>query len=520
MHTLAAHVEAHARAAPGRIALVEGERSASYAQLWASCMGFADVLRASGLQPGDRVAIVLPNRIEAVVALYGTWLAGGVAVPLNVQARERDLSPWLAHCGASCVVHEAGHEDAIAALRAQPQAPVAWALQPGQPIAPEASAHDASSAADTMQEPASPALILYTSGTTGAPKGVTLSHANLLANARAVVAYLQLDASDSVLGMLPFYYAYGASVLHTHLLRGARAVIASNQLFPHALMETVARERITGLSGVPSTFALLLERLDLRTYDLSALRYVTQAGGAMTPSLTTRLRAALPGPRLFVMYGQTEATSRLTWLPPEALDAKLGSVGLPVGGTQLRIVREDGSAVACDEEGEVEARGPGVMLGYWNAPEATAATLRDGWLRTGDLGRLDADGFLYLAGRRSDMIKTGAHRVHPGDIEEAIAELAAVSEVAVVGVADDVLGQVPKAFVVLRETASPARGPAIPEHAVQPHASQELAIKSHCRARLPPYKIPRFIEFVDALPKTASGKVRRVALSPPMATAA
>lgn len=515
MRTLAAHVEAHARDAPERIALVDGARSASYAQLWTACLGFAEALRARGLRVGDRVAIVLPNRIEAVVALYGTWLAGGVAVPLNVQARERDLTPWLAHCGASHVVYEGDHADTIAALRAQPQAPVAWALQPGQPITPAPHAHDAPAAFGASQEADSPALILYTSGTTGAPKGVTLSHANLLANAGAVVAYLRLDASDSVLGMLPFYYAYGASVLHTHLLRGARVVIASNQLFPHALMETVARERITGLSGVPSTFALLLERLDLRTYDLSALRYVTQAGGAMTPSLTTRLRAALPAPRLFVMYGQTEATSRLTWLPPEALDAKLGSVGVPVEGVQLRIVHEDGSPAAPGEEGEVEAHGPGVMLGYWNAPEATAAVLRESWLRTGDLGRLDADGFLYLAGRRSDMIKTGAHRVHPGDIEEAIAELAAVSEVAVVGVADDVLGQVPKAYVVLRETASPSQ-----THHAQSCVSQELAIKAHCRTRLPPYKIPRFVEFVDALPKTASGKVRRVALSPPMATAA
>lgn len=530
MHTLVACVAAHARNAPGRVALVDGERSTSYAQLYASSLAFARALRERGLQPGDRVAILLPNRIEAVVALYGTWLAGGIAVPLNGQARERDLAPWLAHCGANHVVYEAGHADAEAALRSQPQALATWPLQPGESITPPLSGDDTGLVTPAPCEAAAPALILYTSGTTGAPKGVTLSHANLLANARAVVAYLRLDAGDSVLGMLPFYYAYGASVLQTHLLCGARVVIASNQLFPHALMETVARERITGLSGVPSTFALLLGRLDLSAYDLSALRYVTQAGGAMTPALTARVRAALPAPRLFVMYGQTEATSRLTWLPPEALDARPGSVGLPVDSTQLRIVREDGSPAAPGEEGEVEARGPGLMLGYWNAPVPTAAALQDGWLRTGDLGHLDEDGFLYLAGRRSDMIKTGAHRVHPGDIEEAIAELHTVSEVAVVGVDDPVLGQVPKAFVVLRQPASPGQSqPAdvaasdsrdTHESTARAMASQELAIKAHCRARLAAYKIPRFIEFVDALPKTASGKVRRVALSPPMATAA
>lgn len=521
MQTLADHLEAHAHAAPGRVALVDGGRRVTYAQLWRACLGFAANLRARGLQAGDRVAIVLPNRIEAVVAVYGTWLANGIAVPLNVQARERDLSPWLSHCGARHVVHEAAHADALAAIAAQPQPPAAWALAPGEPIVAEASSPDAVAPCRA----ASPALILYTSGTTGAPKGVTLSHANLLANASAVVAYLQLEARDSVLGMLPFYYAYGASVLHTHLLSGARVVVASNQLFPHALMETASRERITGLSGVPSTFALLLDRLDLRAYDLSALRYVTQAGGAMAPSLATRLRAALPASQLFVMYGQTEATSRLTWLPPALLDAKPGAVGVPVDGMELRVVREDGTPASPGEDGEVEARGPGVMLGYWNAPEATAAVLRGGWLRTGDIGHLDADGFLHLQGRRSDMIKTGAHRVHPGDIEEAIAELDDVSEVAVVGIADEMLGQVPKAYVVLREAASwagaqPANTCALAREQAASRASRELAIKAHCRARLPAYKVPRTIELVDALPKTASGKVRRIALLSPMATAA
>jgi long-chain acyl-CoA synthetase len=247
----------------------------------------------------------------------------------------------------------------------------------------------------------------------------------------------------------------------------------------------------------------LLERVKLSSYDLSSLRYLTQAGGAMSPSLTRRLRAALPQARLFVMYGQTEATSRLTWLPPERLDEKLGSVGIPVDGVELRIVHEDDSDAATGEDGEVRVRGANVMRGYWNNPEATAAVLQDGWLRTGDVGRLDADGFLWLQGRRSDMIKTGAHRVHPGDIEDAIAELAGVSEVAVVGIDDEVLGQVVKAFVV---------APGLPPNS-------ENLVKAHCRERLASYKIPREVEFVTALPRTASGKVRRAALLEPQTTA-
>jgi long-chain acyl-CoA synthetase len=504
MASVPARVAEIARRHPGRTAIVGDDRRIDYAGFWREAQRFARALRMRGLQPGDRVAILLPNRIEAAVACYGTWLAGGIAAPLNVQARERDFQAWLAHCDARHAVFEMRHGDALAALdaidatRALPLE--RWAIDGEHPLLPDDDV-DATGIDPIDIDPASiggddTALILYTSGTTGAPKGVTLTHGNLLANASAVVRYLALDERDSVLSILAFYYAYGASVLHTHLMSGACVVLAPNLLFPHLLMDTIARERITGFSGVPSTFALLLERVKLADYDLSSLRYLTQAGGAMSPVLTRRLRAALPHARLFVMYGQTEATSRLTWLPPERLDEKLGSVGIPVEGVELRIVHEDGRDAAIGDIGEVRVRGANVMRGYWNNPEASSLVLVDGWLRTGDLGHLDADGVLWLAGRHSDMIKTGAHRVHPGDIEDVIAEMPGVSEVAVVGIDDAVLGQVIKAFVV---------APGLPPNS-------ENQIKAHCRERLATYKIPRDIAFVTALPRTASGKVRRAAL--------
>ena len=507
MTSVPARVAEIARRHPGRTAIVGDDRRIDYAGFWREAQGFARALRARGLQPGERVAILLPNRIEAAVACYGTWLAGGIAAPLNAQARERDFQAWLAHCDARHAVFEMRHGDAVAALDATDatrSVPLErWAIDGDHPLLPD-DAVDADGIASADIDPASIAgddiaLILYTSGTTGAPKGVTLTHAGLLANATAVVRYLALDARDSVLSILAFYYAYGASVLHTHLIRGGCVVLAQNLLFPHLLMDTIARERITGFSGVPSTYALLLERVRLGDYDLSSLRYLTQAGGAMSPSLTRRMRAALPNARLFVMYGQTEATSRLTWLPPERLDEKLGSVGIPIDGVALRIVREDGSDATIGEPGEVRVRGANVMRGYWNNPEASAAVLDGGWLRTGDMGYLDADGYLFLAGRRSDMIKTGAHRVHPNDIEDVIVELAGVSEAAVVGIDDDVLGQVIKAFIV---------APGLP-------LRSENMVKAHCRERLASYKIPREIEFVSALPRTASGKVRRAALLEP-----
>ncbi len=508
MASVPARVADIARRHPERVAIVGDDRRIRYAEFWDEAQRFARALRARGLRAGERVAILLPNRIEAAVACYGCWLAGGIAAPLNVQGRSRDFQAWLRHCEARHIVYEHSHTDAVDAIVAVDatgeSAPIErWPLGVDHPLYLPATDTATGIDADAAERIASDdiALILYTSGTTGAPKGVTLTHGNLLANASAVVRYLGLSERDSVLSILAFYYAYGASVLHTHLISGGCVVLAQNLLFPHLLMDTIARERISGFSGVPSSYALLLERVKLGDYDLSSLRYLTQAGGAMSPTLTRRMRAALPDARLFVMYGQTEATARLTWLPPERLDEKLGSVGIPVDGVELRVAREDGSDAASGESGEVRVRGANVMRGYWNNPEASAAVLDDGWLRTGDMGHLDADGYLFLDGRRSDMIKTGAHRVHPNDIEDVIVELAGVSEAAVVGIHDVVLGQVIKAFIV---------APGLP-------LRSENMIKAHCRERLASYKIPREIEFVSALPRTASGKIRRAALLEPQA---
>lgn len=479
---------------PHADALIQGNRRLDYATFWRHVEGFACALQDAGLKPGDRVAIILPNRPEAAVAMYGTWLAGGVAVPLNVQAREREFGAWLKHCGARHVVHEAANQDVVCALSGiQPQ-PVAWPLEPGEPLATAAGRFHG-------EDPSlgSIASILYTSGTTGAPKGVTLSHGNLASNTAAIISYLGLSSQDRVFSVLPCYYTYGASLLHTHLAVGASIVFADAMYFPQQTLTALANSQATGFSGVPSTFALLCERTETDGLDFSNLRYLTQAGGAMPVALTRRVQVLFPDVPLFVMYGQTEATSRLTWLPPERLDDKAGSVGIPVSGVQLCIADEHGTPLPVGSEGEVLARGPNVMQGYWAAPEATARALRNGWLHTGDLGRLDEDGFLWLAGRRDDVIKTGAHRVHPQDIEDVLTEVPGVVEAAVSGMQDDLLGQYIAAFVV-------AEG------------ATELDIRRHCRTRMAAYKMPRTIHFVTTLPRTASGKVRRAALAQELAT--
>ena len=501
MIPLTSRLRAHALGEPGRRAVADGERRIDYGNLWAQAAAFCRFLKTAGIGRGDRVAVILPNCIEAIVAVYACWLADAVVVPLNAQARARDMEPWLRHSEARCVLFEAGHRDVLQAIEAL-QTPIlrvatgsseaaASATSWAQAIAQAGNAAESESGADDL------AMILYTSGTTGAPKGVMLSHANLAANVDSIIAYLQLDKDDSIVSVLPFYYSYGASVLHTHLASGAFVVLEQNLVFPHLMVETMARERVSGFSGVPSTFLLLLNRVPLDDYDLSALRYLTQAGGAMAPATAQRLREALPQAKLYIMYGQTEATARLAWLPPDMIEKKPGAVGIAVAGVELAVRREDGTPAAALEVGEVHARGPNVMLGYWRNPEASHTVLRDGWLKTGDMGYLDDDGYLFLSGRRSDMIKTGAHRVHPKDVEEVLAELAGIDEVAVVGVDDDTLGQVIKAVIVPR-----------PHHALT-----DQRIKAHCRERLAGYKIPKLIEFVDVLPKTASGKIRRAQLT-------
>ncbi|MFZ7096196.1 class I adenylate-forming enzyme family protein [Luteimonas dalianensis] len=495
MQALAARLEDTAAAMPRRIAIQHGARRIDYRTLRDAALCFAAGLGRHGVRPGDRVGLALPNGIEAAIAWYGCWRAGAVVVPLNVQARERDFATWLRHAGARLLLHAQGHADAA---RAAATAGVpALVLDPERDPTGMFAGVDAVAAAGLpMPDAAALAAILYTSGTTGAPKGVALSHRNLAANTDSILDYLQLGPEDSTVSVLPFYYAYGASVLHTHLAVGARVVLEDNTVFPHLVAGALARERATGFSGVPSTFALLLDRGRLGDCDLSSLRYLTQAGGAMAPALTRRVRDAFPGARLFVMYGQTEASARLTCLAPEQLDERPGSVGTPIAGVQIRVRREGGADAAPGEQGEVWARGDNIMTGYWNAPEATAAAVVDGWLRTGDLGHLDADGFLWLAGRRADMIKTGAHRVHPQDVEEVIAELPGVREVAVAGIDDALLGQVVAAYLVT--------GPGAPD---------EMAVKAHCLRRLAGYKIPKRVAFVAELPKTASGKVRRAALT-------
>jgi acyl-CoA synthetase (AMP-forming)/AMP-acid ligase II len=495
---LVRRLEASALREPAAEAVVQGHRRVHYGELWANIQGIAAFLRAQGVARGDRVAVVLENCPEYIASYYGALAVGAVAVGMNAAARSREIGRWLEHCGARWVVLDAGHPDyeelasrqgcGVIVVGATPAADgrVSWVDAAATPPA-----------ALLEVEAADPAAIIYTSGTTGRPKGVVLTHGNLSANTAAIVDYLRLTAADRVLNLLPFFYSYGNSVLHTHLAVGGTLVLENHLVYPQKILSRIAEERITGLPGVPSTFALLLQASELSESPLARLRYLTQAGGAMTPRNISRVREQLGSVELFIMYGQTEATARLTYLPPALIGEKLGSVGRPVAGVELEIRDDAGQRMPTGVTGQVCVRGASVMAGYYADREATEAVLRDGWLHTGDLGYLDADGCLYLEGRRSDMIKSGAHRLSPLDIEDVIAMLPEVAEVAVVGVPDEVLGEAIKAVVTLRPGA----------------ILDAMTIQRHCVQQLPRYKVPRTVEFADRLPRTSSGKIMRYRLA-------
>jgi acyl-CoA synthetase (AMP-forming)/AMP-acid ligase II len=342
-----------------------------------------------------------------------------------------------------------------------------------------------------------PALILYTSGSTGKPHGVVQTFGNIDANTRSIVEYLGLTGEDRALLTLPLYYCYGRSVLQTHLFVGGSVFLDDRMAFPRVVLETLASEGCTGFAGVPLTFEIIRRQVDVKAFGFPRLRYVTQAGGAMAPDTIAWARTAFRPAKLFVMYGQTEATARLSYLPPGSSAEKAGSIGIAIPGVELRVVDEHGRELPAGKVGEIVARGQNVTPGYLDEPSETAAILHDGWLWTGDLAYRDADGFFFCRGRVKEILKIGGHRVSPAEIERVIERHPGVAEAAVVGVKNALLGEVPKAVVVPRPGA--------------PLSAEELA--QYCRERLPAYQIPVSFVLVETLPRNESGKLLRAELA-------
>jgi acyl-CoA synthetase (AMP-forming)/AMP-acid ligase II len=503
-------IEASVDRVPDAVAIEAGERRLRYGELESEANRIAAGLIAGGVQHGDRVALLMENGVEYVAGYLGILKAGACCVALNTQNKLRTNVLLLEDSGSVALVTRAVQvrrdlPDLLAAApgvrtvlidRVNPQ----WSLPAGvQVLAADAIAGQPDDRPPVQVEANDLCTILYTSGSTGKPRGVTLTHGNLVANTTQILDYLPIGADDSVLCVLPFHYSFGNSLLLTHLTAGGRVVVDNKFAYPSAVVDHLESSQATSFSGVPSTFAILAARTDFLQRDWPHLRCITQAGGAMPTALQRQIREALPDRvAMFVMYGQTEASARLSFVPADRLTEKYGSIGIGIPGVELTVRRSDGEICDMGEVGEVTARGDNIMRGYWNDPEETAKVLRDGMLYTGDLGKRDEDGFIWLVDRIKNMIKAGANRVSAREVEEVIAELAAIQEVAVVGVPDDMLGEAIEAYVVLKPD--------------EPFSTD--LVRRHCRENLALYKIPRAIHVIGAMPKSAAGKVVKRELHP------
>ncbi len=492
-------------------AVVTSSAAYSYEALAAAAWSVAFYLRQQcQLKAGERVLLILGNGPEYLAALYGILLAGGVAVPLppNIE------SPRLARVTALCEPRVVLTTEDAACRRAEADFAAAEPMNGDCGMTNDRMTNDEGLAPfphSSFRHSSfdhSLAMILFTSGSSGEPKGVMLSHANLVANARSIMAYLPIAADDRALALLPFYHAFGNSVLQTHVLCGATLVVDGSPAFPSTVTEALRCHEIASLAAVPEVYHALLAHSDLGRSPLPALRYMTVAGGALAPPLVREVARRIAPARFYVMYGQTEATARLAYLPPELVHEHPDSIGRAVPGVVLRVVDDGGVEVPHGAVGELQARGPNIMQGYWCDPAGTAAVLQDGWLRTGDLAVADARGLLYLKGRDNDLVKVQGIRLHPTEIEAVIAERWPGCRPIV---------------VPYRQPGSPAadgsaNSPGLTRLAAFVVADSEgrptaEEIHRHCLRELPRPKVPAHVEIVCELPLNASLKVNRPALS-------
>lgn len=468
----------------------------TYAELERAVNAIAAHLVDAGCSKGDRALLVGSNSFFWVAAYLGTMRAGMVCVPLPSSVSRGDLAHIVATTEPVALCAEAraipslrdvaGHLVVVADRRIEHAG--AQSLTTLDDLLRMSEESNAPLPAITSTDLAS---LMFTSGSTGSPRGVMVSHGNIVANTMSIVASLGLTSADRIMVVLPFYYCYGASLLHTHLRVGGSVVVDSRFMYVETVLDRMVEIGCTGFAGVPTHFQTLLRKSTLRQRAFPRLRYVQQAGGHLAPALIDALRDALPGVSVFVMYGQTEATARLSCLPPDQLDRRRGSIGRGIPGVCLTVVTERGAPARPGEIGEIVAEGANITGGYWRADEESRLSFRDARLHTGDLAHVDEDGFIYIAGRANDFLKCRGERIACQQIEARLLECDEIVEAAVVGVPDETLGEAVKAFVVPKRIYEGLVG----------------RLNAFWKRRLPAHLIPRQVEVLEALPKSESGKV-------------
>lgn len=495
---------------PDKVALVCDGQRLTYAQIEAMANRLANALREHGVGRGDRVGIFLNNTVEAVVSIFATLKAGGVFVFINHTTKQDKLAYILNNCEAAALITEArkaGISDRITAGTPSLRVRVLCGKNADKAAEERAGclSFDAIQASYPADRPPQVnidldlACLIYTSGSTGDPKGVMSDHSNVVFAASSIIQYLENVEDDIVLSVIPLSFDYGLYQLLMVFKFGGTLVLEKGFTYPAAVLKQIEEERATGFPIVPTIMAILLQ-MDLSAFDLSSLRYISNTAAALPPSHIQEFRRKFPWVTVVSMYGLTE-TKRTLYLPPDQIDIRPGSVGIAIPGTEVWLEDENGNRLGPGEIGELVIRGRHVMRGYWNAPEATAQRYRPGPLPgervcySGDLFRMDEEGYLYFLGRKDDIIKSRGEKVAPKEVENVLYQIPNVVEAAVVGVPDPILGEAVKAFVVVRGN----------------HLT-EKDILAHCRAHLEDYMVPKVVEFRDELPKTSSGKIKKTGL--------
>lgn len=495
---------------PGRIALQWIGEHTTYGELRQAAAQVAGYLLQNGARRGDRVILVSENSLFWAAAYLGSLRAGLISVPLPPSISSQDFAYVVETSGATSAFTQSGFAVKHSAILDRLRVVTDRAVGNRPHVVGATDFEDLRKLPFAWEDPCDSAFtandlaaLMFTSGSTGKPRGVMVSHANIIANTESIIEYLELTADDRILAVLPFHYCFGASLLHTHLRVGACLLVDYRFRYPETILQRMQETGCTGFAGVPSHFQILLRNSSLRRRQLSSLRYVQQAGGRLAPTFIRELCDTLPGVKVFIMYGQTEATARLSYLPPEYLDTKIGSIGRGMPGVTLRVLNESGNNVPPGEVGEIVAQGANIAQGYWppTAEADPAGCFRRGTLHTGDLATVDSDGFIYIVDRINDFVKCGGQRVSCQRIEDHLLACEDLLEAAVVATPDEVLGEAVKAFVVPRQG---------------PPTDIEKRVRTFCRENMPPQLIPKELVFLYALPKNSSGKVMKLSLKTAM----
>jgi long-chain acyl-CoA synthetase len=497
-----------------KTALVCGQSRYSYEEINAAANRFANCLLELNLNKQERVAVYLPNSMEAVVSIFSISKAGGVFVVVNPETKSARLKYTLGDCNVRAIVTTCklfkaalpgleGCSDLRYVFLVDGKSAHAKDGQNGRFklfFFPEALAESSS------QQPASRCIdldlasLIYTSGSSGSPKGVMLTHLNMVSAADSIIEYLENTTDDIILNCLPLSFDYGLYQVLMGFKFGGTVILEKAFVYPYQILELLKKENVTGFPIVPAIAAVLLRLKNLDGFKLPRLRYITSTAQTFPPEHIARLKQDFPATRIYSMYGLTEC-KRVSYLPPEELSRRPASVGKAMPNTEAYLVDREGRTIAHPwTPGELVVRGSNVMKGYWNLPEDTAKSLRPGdfpgeyVLHTGDIFQMDEEGFLYFISRQDDIIKTGGEMVSPKEVEDVLYALPDVREAAVVPIADDVLGLAVKAVVALSKKSN----------------LTDRAIIKHCSIRLEKYKIPKQIEIRFApLPKTESGKIAK-----------